>query len=181
MLNSSMHSRIRQVLVGCAVAVGMAGCAGPTAPLTVMSPASRSVEPLGSRNEKLVGNQSPPAAAAPAHIPTPRTGPGGSTFGAKHGGLVLDDQGVRIELDAQPGRLTLYLTENDGVMSTLGATGHITLLSGVNIDDAYLVPSAEHDRLTVSGNFRFVRGTQVVVRVALPDGRRLNTRFLIII
>jgi hypothetical protein len=163
MLNSSMHSRIRQLLAGCAIAVGMVGCAGPNAPVTVTPSAV------------------PALAPAPAHIPAPRTGPGGSTFGAKHGGLVLDDQGVRIELDAQPGHLTLYLTENDGAISTHGASGHITLLSGMNIDDAYLEPSAEHDRLTVSGNFRLMRGTQVVVRVSLPDGRRLNTRFMIII
>lgn len=120
-------------------------------------------------------------ARAPAHVPQPRTGPGGSTYGAKHGGLVLDVEGVRIELDAQPEHLTLYLSENDRLLSAHGAKAHLTLLNGVNITDAELGPSPDGDRLTVDGDFKLVRGTRVVVRVSLPDGRRLITRFFIII
>jgi hypothetical protein len=134
----------------------------------------------------------PPAAAAAAsapgmaasaprlHVPAPRTGPGGSTVNARHGGLILSDQGVDVELDAQPGYLDLYLVEGDKPVNLSGATGHITLLNGVDITDAYLDPSADKQRLTIAGNYKLVHGTRVVVRVTLADGRKLNMRYLIV-
>lgn len=121
------------------------------------------------------------AASAPKfHVPAPRPGPGGSTVGAKHGGLVLSDQGVAVEFDAQPTYLDLYLTENDKPVDLTGATAHITLLNGVNITDAYLDPSADKDRLTINGEYKLRHGTRMIVRVTLADGRKLNLRYLVI-
>jgi hypothetical protein len=121
------------------------------------------------------------AASAPRyHVPAPRTGPGGTTVGARHGGLVLSDQGIAVELDAQPGALDLYLVEGDKPLDLSGATGHITLLNGVDITDAYLDPSADKQRLTIAGNYKLVHGTRVIVRVSLADGRKLNLRYLVI-
>jgi hypothetical protein len=130
---------------------------------------------------------SAPAAAltaAPArtrfHDPAPRTGPGGSTHGARHGGLVLSDQGVDVELDAQPEQLDLWLREADKDVDLTGATGHITLLNGVDITDAYLDPSQDKQRLTIRGEYKLVHGTRIVVRVTLADKRRLNLRYLVV-
>jgi hypothetical protein len=118
--------------------------------------------------------------AARFHVPAPRTGPGGSTHGARHGGLMLSEQGVDVELDAQPEQLELWLREGDKDVDLSGATGHITLLNGVDIKDAYLDPSADKQRLTIRGEYKLVHGTRVIVRVALADGRKLNLRYLII-
>ncbi|MBK6850714.1 MAG: hypothetical protein IPG93_03655 [Burkholderiales bacterium] len=121
------------------------------------------------------------AASAPKfHVPAPRPGPGGSTVGAKHGGLVLSDQGVAVEFDAQPTYLDLYLTADDKPVDLTGATAHITLLNGVDIVDAYLDPSADKQRLTIDGEYKIRHGTRMIVRVALADGRKLNLRYLII-
>ncbi len=121
------------------------------------------------------------AASAPRfHVPAPRPGPGGSTVGAKHGGLVLSDQGVAVELDAQPTYLDLYLSADDKPVDLTGATAHITLLNGVDIVDAYLDPSADKQRLTIDGEYKIRHGTRMIVRVALADGRKLNLRYLIV-
>jgi hypothetical protein len=136
----------------------------------------------------LAADAAPAAASAPAsaasaarrHVPAPRTGPGGSTMTAKHGGLVMSDKGVDIELDAQPDYLDLYLTADDKPVDLNGATGHITLLNGVDITDAYLDPSADKQRLTVSGKYKLVHGTRVIVRVTLADKRWLTQRYLIV-
>lgn len=121
------------------------------------------------------------AASAPRfHVPAPRTGPGGSTYGAKHGGLVMSEQGVTVEFDAQPTYLHLYVTENDQPVDLTGATAHITLLNGVDIVDAYLDPSADRQRLTINGEYKLRHGTRMIVRVALADGRKLTLRYLIV-
>ncbi|MEY8879621.1 MAG: hypothetical protein AB9M60_24140 [Leptothrix sp. (in: b-proteobacteria)] len=149
-----------------AVAIGLAGCAAPD----LKTAALPAVKPVAAAPQ-----------VPPAYVPAPRTGPAGSTVGAQHGGLVLEDQGVRVELVAHPAELTLYLSEAEQPLSLAGATGHITLLNGVDITDAYLSPAAEPDRLTIVGSYKIVRGTRVIVRATLADGRRLNLRFLIIL
>jgi hypothetical protein len=130
----------------------------------------------------LAAEVAPAAASAPRiHAPAPRTGPGGSTVGARHGGLVLDAEGVQVELDAQPSYLDLYLVENDKPLNMADSTGHITLLNGVDITDAYLSASADGKRLTIGGDYKLRHGTRVIVRVKLADGRRLDLRYLIIL
>lgn len=124
-----------------------------------------------------------PASAAPAtrfHNPAPRTGPGGSTYGAKHGGLVLSENGVQVELDAQPDQLDLYVEKDGKPLDLGGATGHITLLNGVDITDAYLDPSADKQRLTIRGSYKLVHGTRVVARVNLPGQPQFTLRYLIV-
>jgi hypothetical protein len=121
-----------------------------------------------------------PSAVRKALVQSPRTGPGGSTVGARHGGLVIEDQGVQIELDAQPDGMTIYLRETDRPIDARGAIAHVTVLNGVDIADADLEPSPERDRLAAAGTFRLIRGSRLIVRVTLADGRRLNARFLII-
>ncbi|MFM2066158.1 MAG: hypothetical protein RLZZ584_1067 [Pseudomonadota bacterium] len=163
-------SRIATTLLTTCALAALAACAGAPAAGTTAADAAAAAPPA--------------AASAPARVrvlqPAPRTGPGGSTYGARHGGLVLSDQGVTVELDAQPGYLDLHLTEGDKPVDLKGATGHITLLNGVEITDAYLDPSPDRQRLTISGEYKLAHGTRIIVRVALADGRKLNLRYLIV-
>ncbi|MFM2120145.1 MAG: hypothetical protein RL722_1613 [Pseudomonadota bacterium] len=124
-----------------------------------------------------------PASVAPAsrfHNPAPRPGPGGSTYGAKHGGLVLSENGVQVELDAQPDQIDLYLEKDGKPLDISGAKGHVTLLNGVDITDAYLDPSADKQRLTIRGSYKLMHGTRVIARVNLPGQPQLNLRYLIV-
>jgi hypothetical protein len=170
-------SRIAITLLSTCALVALAACAG--------APAGPAAAPVGPAAAAAPAATSAAAAASAAaklryHNPAPRTGPGGSTVGARHGGLLLSDQGVEVELDAQPDQLDLWLREGDKDVDLTGATGHITLLNGVDIKDAYLDPSADKQRLTLSGEYKLMHGTRIVVRVTLADKRRLNLRYLVV-
>ncbi|MEY4752240.1 MAG: hypothetical protein RIQ60_4454 [Pseudomonadota bacterium] len=179
----TFSTRYAATLLSLAAISALPGCASqPDAVATTSVPPAPATVQAAAPSAKAAAAL--PAAVTQArvrfHNPAPRTGPGGSTFGARHGGLVLSDQGVDIELDAQPDQLDLWLREADKDVDLSGATGHITLLNGVDIKDAYLDPSDDKQRLTLRGEYKLMHGTRIVVRVTLADKRRLNARYLVV-
>jgi hypothetical protein len=96
----------------------------------------------------------------------------------KFGGIVSEGKAFDAELVAQTDLITVYLSDHGKPMSTKGAKGRITLLSGTEKVEADLA-SAGDTKLEAKGKFNVAPGTKAVV-VITPEGKSPSTlRFTI--
>jgi len=96
----------------------------------------------------------------------------------RHGGVVAQAADVDYELVAQPGRITLYLSDHGQPARTEGASAKLTLLNGSEKTEATLA-SAGAGTLEAQGAFKVAPGTKVVALVTLPGRKAANVRFVV--
>ena len=96
----------------------------------------------------------------------------------KFGGIVAEGKAFDAELVAKPDVLTVYVSDHGKPMSTKGARGKITLLSGTDKTEADLVPAGAN-QLEARGKFNVAAGTKALVAIT-PEGKTASTlRFTI--
>lgn len=93
-----------------------------------------------------------------------------------HGGIVVEKNHMDWELVAKPERITIYFRDHGKKISTQGANGKVTVLSGKAKADAVLKPAGDN-RLEAAGPFQLGPGTKVVATVTLAGGKPANVRF----
>ncbi len=95
---------------------------------------------------------------------------------AKHGGIVAEGKEFDAELVAKPDLITVHIGDHGKPLSTKGARGKITLLSGSEKTDAELTPAGD-SRMEAKGKFNVNKGTKVVIVVTLEGKRSGTVRF----
>ena len=101
----------------------------------------------------------PAAAAAGSHDHSP-----------KHGGIVTAGKAFDAELVATPDSITVHVSDHGKPLSTKGAKGKITLLSGAEKSEVELIPAGDN-RMEAKGKFNVSKGTKAVVNIE-PQGKR---------
>ena len=96
----------------------------------------------------------------------------------QHGSVLAQVADMEYELVAQPGRITLYLSDHGQPAKTEGASARLTLLSGSDKTEATLTPAAA-GTLEAKGQFKVAPGTKVVALVTLPGKKAANVRFAV--
>ena len=96
----------------------------------------------------------------------------------QHGGVLAQAADMEYELVAQPGRITLYLSDHGQPAKTEGASARLTLLSGSDKTEATLTPAAA-GTLEAKGQFKVAPGTKVLALVTLPGKKAANVRFAV--
>ena len=109
----------------------------------------------------------PLAFAAGDHDHTPR-----------FGGIVAEGKGFDAELVAKPDLITVHLYEGAKSLSTKGAKGKITLLSGADKTEAELIPAGD-SRMEAKGKFSVSKGTKAVAIITLEGKKPSTVRFAI--
>lgn len=96
----------------------------------------------------------------------------------KFGGIVAEGKAFDAELVAKPDLITVYVSDHGKAMSTKGARGKITLLSGTDKSETDLLPAGDN-KLEAKGKFNVAAGTKALV-VITPEGKTASTlRFTI--
>jgi len=96
-----------------------------------------------------------------------------------NGGAILDVEGHHIELVATPGALTFYLTdENVAPITSTGTKIKAIVQDGGKTTQLELSPE-DPNKLTVKTAAPVGSGAKVVVTGTLPDGHKLQGRFVI--
>ncbi|MBN8506785.1 MAG: hypothetical protein J0L58_20145 [Burkholderiales bacterium] len=93
-----------------------------------------------------------------------------------HGGVVVEHNHMDWELVAKPERIDLYVRNMGKKVSTQGASGKLTLLSGKDKQEAVLKPAGDN-RLEAAGPFKLGPGTKVVATITLAGKAPANVRF----
>lgn len=95
-----------------------------------------------------------------------------------HGGVIATASDIEFELVAKPDLVTVYVRDHGKSVSTQGASGKLTLLSGADKSEVDLVPAGD-DRLEAKGRFKVEGGTKAVAAVTLQGRKPLNMRFVL--
>lgn len=94
-----------------------------------------------------------------------------------NGGQVKDTGKHHVELVVKENALTVYVTgAKDAKISTKGASGSATVLSGKHTSSVKLEPAGEN-MLTGAGKFESASGMKVVISLTLPGQNPLQARF----
>ncbi len=94
-----------------------------------------------------------------------------------NGGQVKDAGKHHVELVVKDNALTVYVTgAKDAKVSTKGASGSATVLSGKNASSIKLAPAGEN-ALAGAGKFESAPGMKVVVSLTLAGQNPLQARF----
>jgi hypothetical protein len=93
-----------------------------------------------------------------------------------HGVVVTEVGDIDIELVAKADVVIVYVRDHGKPISTQGATGKITLLSGMETTEAPLAPAGDN-RLEAKGAFKVGAGTKAVATVTLAGKKPLTARF----
>ena len=91
----------------------------------------------------------------------------------KFGGIVTAGKAFDAELVAKPDLITVYVSDHGKSLSTKGAKGKITLLSGADKTEFELIPAGD-DRMEAKGKFNVSKGTKAVVMIE-PQGKKPGT------
>jgi len=93
-------------------------------------------------------------------------------------GIVAEGKAFHAELVAKPDLITVYVSDHGKPMSSIGAKGKITLLSGTDKSEIDLVPAGDN-KLEAKGKFNVAPGTKTLL-VITPEGKTAGTvRFTI--
>ena len=91
----------------------------------------------------------------------------------KFGGIVAEGKAFDAELVAKPDLITVHVSDHGKSLSTKGAKGKITLLSGADKTEVELMPAGEN-RMETKGKFNVGKGTKAVVMIE-PQGKKPGT------
>lgn len=94
----------------------------------------------------------------------------------KHGGIVQSASDLGFELVNKDGMATLYVEDHGKPVSTVGATGKLTVLNGAEKTEVALEPAGENTLVT-KGEAKLVKGTKAIAAVTLADKKMVNVRF----
>lgn len=96
-----------------------------------------------------------------------------------NGGALIDVEGHHIELVAAPDALTFYLTdEKEAPLDASGAQMKAIVQDAGKTTQLELVP-AEPNKLTATISTPVGSGAKVVITGSLPDGHKLQGRFVV--
>ncbi|HEX2829064.1 MAG TPA: hypothetical protein VHP37_22130 [Burkholderiales bacterium] len=112
------------------------------------------------------------AAAAAAHD----IGSDREAAGPQHGGIVAVSRHVHYELVTRSGSAVIYVRDHGRPVSTRGATGKLTMVSGARKVELPLVP-AGGNRLVASGAMGVATATQALATVRLAGSKPVRVRF----
>jgi hypothetical protein len=90
----------------------------------------------------------------------------GHDHGPKYGGVVREVKGIAYELLAKPGALTLYVSDHDKPVSTLGATAEAVIYANNGKTTVKLEPVGDN-RMAATGSFNVGVGVRVVLTTTL--------------
>lgn len=93
-----------------------------------------------------------------------------------YGGIVTVVKDVQYELVAKPDSMTVYVIDHGKKVSTKGATGKLTILSGADKTEVALAPVAENG-LAASGSFKIQSGAKAVATITLAGKAATSARF----
>lgn len=107
--------------------------------------------------------------------------PGSASHGShdlkpQHGGTVAEVQEIAFELVIKPDSVVLYLTDHGKPLSTAGAKGTLTLLTGSQKLDVALTPAATNE-LRGTADLKAMGGAKAVATVSLAGKKMITVRF----
>lgn len=98
---------------------------------------------------------------------------------AKHGGIVQESSnGVSLELVARDGKATIYVEDHGKPVSTVGASGKLTVLNGTEKSEVPLEPAGENT-LVSKGDAKLSGGAKAIAAIKLADKKVMNVRFAV--
>ncbi len=95
---------------------------------------------------------------------------------AKHGGIVQTASDLSFELVNKGGKATIYVEDHGKPVSTVGATGKLTVLNGAEKAEVSIEPVGENTFVT-KGEAKLVKGTKAIAAVTFADKKTVNVRF----
>ena len=93
-----------------------------------------------------------------------------------YGGIVTVVKDVQYELVAKPESVAVFILDHGKKVTTKGATGKLTLLTGSDKTDIALIPVGENG-LEAKGTFKLPPGTKVVSTITLERKPAVSARF----
>ena len=93
----------------------------------------------------------------------------------KHGGIVQSASDLGFELAPTADGVALYIDDHGKPLSTQGASGKLTVLSGADKSEVGLTP-AGNNRLDAKG-VKLAAGAKAVAVVTLPSKKVVTVRF----
>jgi hypothetical protein len=93
----------------------------------------------------------------------------------KHGGIVQSASDLGFELAPTADGLVLYIEDHGKPLSTQGASGKLTVLSGANKTEADMTPAGDN-RLEAKA-VKLASGAKAVAVVTLPSKKVVTVRF----
>lgn len=96
----------------------------------------------------------------------------------KFGGIVAEGKAFDAELVATPDLITLHVFDHGKPMSTKGAKGKVTLLTGADKAEIELLPSGASS-MEAKGKFNVSKGTKAVAEITLEGKKPRSVRFVL--
>lgn len=95
---------------------------------------------------------------------------------AKHGGAVQSAGDLSFELVSKDGKAVIYVEDHGAELSTSGATGKLTVLTGGKKSEAVLAPVGSN-ALTSSTAVKLGAGAKAIASISLPGKESISVRF----
>lgn len=95
---------------------------------------------------------------------------------AKHGGVVQSAGDLSFELVNKDGKAVIYVEDHGADLSTKGATGKLTVLTGAKKSQAVLVPTGTNS-LSSSTALMLGAKAKAVASISLPGKEPISVRF----
>lgn len=98
---------------------------------------------------------------------------------AKHGGIVQESSsGISVELVTKDGKTILYVEDHGKPVSTAGASGKLTVLSGAQKSEVALEPSGDN-AMTAKGDASLGSGAKAIAAVTLANKKTVSVRYVL--
>jgi hypothetical protein len=94
----------------------------------------------------------------------------------KHGGIVQTASDLSFEMVSKDNATIIYVEDHGDKLSTVGATGKLTILNGKEKSELPLEPAGDNT-LAAKGDTKFVKGTKAIASITFADKKTVNVRF----
>lgn len=94
----------------------------------------------------------------------------------KHGGVVSTASDLSFELVNKGGNATIYVEDHGKKLSTVGATGKLTVLNRSEKTEVPLEPAGDNTMVT-KGEAKLAKGAKAIASVTFADKKTANVRF----
>jgi hypothetical protein len=94
----------------------------------------------------------------------------------KHGGVVQAASDLSFELVNKDGKATIYVEDHGKPVSTVGATGKLTVLNGAEKSEVSLEPAGDNT-LATKGEAKLGKGAKAMAALTFADKKAVNVRF----